>query len=75
MYKIVPFHASISSTGSGQDVATALQRVVDQEVSGGCVFVQIQELTTFIAGDAGCLGIGAKPGTTSSMSVVVFKKK
>ena len=75
VYKVVSFQASISSTGSGQDVAAALQRAIDQEATSGWEFVQIQELTTFVAGSSGCFGLGATPGTTTSMAVLVFKKK
>ena len=73
-YKVVSFQASISNTGSGQDVAAALQRAIDQEATSGWGFVQIQELTTFVAGSSGCFGFGATPGTTTSMAVLVFKK-
>jgi hypothetical protein len=75
VYKVVSFQASISSTGSGQDVAAALQRAIDQESASGWEFVQIQELTTFVAGNSGCFGLGATQGTTTSMAVLIFKRK
>jgi zinc-ribbon domain/Domain of unknown function (DUF4177) len=75
VYKVVSFQASISSTGSGQDVAAALQRAIDQEATSGWEFVQIQELTTFVAGNSGCFGLGATPGTTTSLAVLIFKRK
>jgi hypothetical protein len=75
MYKVVPFQAHISNTGSGQDLATGLQQIINQEASDGWSFVQIQELTTSIAGSSGCFGLGATPGTTVSMSVLIFQKK
>jgi hypothetical protein len=75
VYKVVSFQASISSTGSGQDVAAALQRAIDQEATSGWEFIQIQELTTFVAGSSGCFGLGATPGTTTSMAVLIFKRK
>jgi hypothetical protein len=75
VYKVVSFQASISNTGSGQDVAAALQRAIDQEAANGWEFVQIQELTTFVAGSSGCFGLGATPGTTTSMSVLIFNRK
>ena len=73
-YKVVSFQASISNTGSGQDVAATLQRTIDQEANSGWVFVQIQELTTFVSGNSGCFGLGATPGTTTSMAVLIFKR-
>ncbi len=75
MYKIVPFQAHISNAGSGQDLATGLQHIINQEASGGWTFVQIQELTTSIAGSSGCFGFGATPGTTVYLSVVIFQKQ
>jgi hypothetical protein len=75
VYKVVSFQASISNTGSGQDVAASLQRAIDQEATSGWEFIQIQELTTFVAGSSGCFGLGATPGTTTSMAVLIFKRK
>lgn len=75
MYKVVPFQAQISNAGSGQDLANGLQQIINQETSDGWDFAQIQELTTSIAGSSGCFGIGATPGTTASMSVLIFQKK
>jgi hypothetical protein len=74
VYKVVSFQASISNTGSGQDVATSLQRAIDREATSGWEFLQIQELTTFVAGNSGCFGLGATPGTTTSMAVLIFKR-
>ena len=74
MYKVVPFQASISSDGSSRDVANGLQSIIQSETASGWEFVQIQELTTFIAGTNGCFGLGATPGRTTSMAVVVFKQ-
>jgi hypothetical protein len=75
VYKVVSFQASISNTGSGQDVAAALQRAIDLEATSGWEFVQIQELTTFVSGNSGCFGLGATPGTTTSMAVLIFRRK
>jgi len=75
VYKVVPFQAHISNTGSGQDLATGLQQIINQETSAGWGFVQIQELTTSIAGSSGCFGFGATPGQTVYMSVLIFRKQ
>jgi len=75
MYKVVPFQAHIANTGSGQDLANGLQQIINQEAAGGWSFVQIQELTTSIAGTSGCFGFGATPGNTVYMSVLIFSKQ
>ena len=75
MYKVVPFQAHIANTGSGQDVATNLEQVITREVSAGWSFVQIQELTTSVAGSSGCFGLGATPSTTIYLSVLIFRKQ
>jgi hypothetical protein len=75
VYKVVPFQAHISNTGSGQELATGLQQIINQEATGGWSFVQIQELTTSIAGSSGCFGLGATPGTMIYMSVLIFRKQ
>lgn len=75
MYKVVPFQAHISNTGSGQDLAGGLQQIINHEATEGWAFVQIQELTTSVAGSSGCFGLGATPGTAVSMSVLIFQKQ
>lgn len=74
MYKVVPYQAHISHTGSGQDVASGIQQIINQETGSGWTFVQIQELTTFVAGSSGCFGLGATPGTTIYLTVLIFKQ-
>jgi hypothetical protein len=74
VYKVVPFQANISNTGSDKDLASGLQQIINQEAAGGWTFVQIQELTTAMAGSSGCFGLGATPGTTVYLSVLIFHK-
>jgi hypothetical protein len=74
VYHVVSFQASISHTGSHQDVAAGIQSIIEQETAAGWEFVQIQELTTFVAGSMGCFGLGATPAHTTSMAVLIFKK-
>ena len=74
MYNVIAFQASISHAGSPQDVAAGIQRIIDEQTAAGWDFVQVQELTTFVAGNMGCFGLGATPSTNISMAVLIFKK-
>jgi len=74
MYNVVSYKASIAHTGSGEDVAAALQQIIERETANGWEFVQVQELTTHVAGNMGCFGLGATPSFDTSLAILIFKK-
>jgi len=73
-YKVKPFIVKVGSNGSASDVATQVESYVRQETSDGWEFVSRGNIDTQIAGNAGCLGIGATPASSTSTMVLVFKK-
>ncbi len=73
-YKVVPFSASISSKGSAGDVAQQVQSCIQKETSSGWEFVSCGNIDTTIEGSNGCFGIGAKPSSSTSILVLVFKQ-
>jgi hypothetical protein len=73
-YKVKPFIARVSSQGSSTDVASQVESFINQETSDGWEFVSCGNIDTQIAGSNGCFGIGAKPASSSSTMVLVFKK-
>ena len=73
-YKAKPFIAKVSSKGNSEDVASQVQTFISQEATDGWEFVSCGNIDTQIAGSDGCFGIGAKPGTSTSIMVLVFKK-
>ena len=73
-YKVKPFIAKISGSGNASDVANQVQTFINQETADGWEFVSCGNIDTEIAGSSGCFGIGAKPSSSTSIMVLVFKK-
>lgn len=73
-YKVKPFIAKLSSKGSAADVASQVESFISQEASDGWEFVSCGNIDTQISGSNGCFGIGATPGSSTSIMVLVFKK-
>lgn len=73
-YKVLPFNANLKRNDSADGAARQLQQLIDSQRAEGYEYVGLEEITTNVEGTNGCLGIGAKPGFTASVSVAVFKK-
>jgi hypothetical protein len=74
-YKVIPFVASIDhKKGTSGHVAAQLQKLIDSNVAEGWNYVRLESVTTYVGPDAGCFGVGAKPGYSTSMQMVVFSK-
>jgi len=73
-YKVKPFIAKVSRQGSSEDVASQVQSFINQETSDGWECVSCGNIDTQIEGSNGCFGIGAKPGSSTSIMVLVFRK-
>ena len=73
-YKVVPFVASIANKGTADHAATQLELMVQQHAANGWQYVRLEHVTTSIAGNDGCFGLGATPARTTSVSMVVFQK-
>ncbi len=73
-YKVKPFIVKVSSKGSASDVASQVESFISQESSDGWEFVSCGNIDTQIEGSNGCFGIGAKPASSTSIMVLVFKK-
>ena len=73
-YKVLPFSARVGNKGTLGDVANQVESCIKQEAASGWEFVSCGNVDTTIAGTNGCFGIGAQPGSTTSIMVLVFKK-
>jgi hypothetical protein len=74
-YKVIPFAGALDQTKtSSQHVADQLQEVIAKEALDGWEYVRLESVSTWVAGDSGCFGIGGKPGFATSRQVIVFKK-
>lgn len=74
-YKVIPFVASINSkSGNSNHVADQLEEIIKHHSNQGWKYVRLESVSTFVQPDAGCFGLGAKPGYTTSRQMVVFSK-
>jgi len=73
-YKVVPFNANLTQNDSADVAARQLQNLIQTMQSQGYEYVSMEGIDTNVAGTNGCLGIGAKPGYSATVAVVVFRK-
>jgi len=74
-YKVIPFVALLNSkNGNSEHVAEQLESTIKSYTAQGWTYMGLESVTTFVQPDAGCFGLGAKPGYTTSNQMVVFKK-
>ena len=73
-YKIVPFVAQIARGTSSSEVAKQMQSIIDHNLAEGFHYMHMDSVEVYVAGTAGCFGIGAQLPFTTFYHVMVFKK-
>ncbi len=74
-YKVIPFVASIDAKkGTSEHVAQQLEELIKFHTNQGWEYIRLESVTTFVQPDAGCFGLGAKPGYTTTRQMIVFQK-
>ena len=73
-YKVVPFTASVGITEGAQQAATQLEALIHHYAQEGWDFVRLERVSTYIAGNNGCFGLGATPARMTSYSMAVLRK-
>lgn len=73
-FRVVPFVANVSSKEGAAAAARQLQDLCNANIGEGWEFMGLENVDTYIAGEAGCFGIGATPGRTVSYSMAVFRR-
>lgn len=73
-YKVVPFVASVQANEGAGAAARQLQDLCNANLADGWEFMGLENVDTFVAGNAGCFGIGATPGQAVSYSMAVFRR-
>ncbi len=74
-YIVIPFVAAIANNGTAAQAAEQLQLLIQNYSAQGYRYVRLEMVTTTVAGNAGCFGVGATPATTQSLSMVVFSRE
>ena len=73
-YKVVPFVAVITQDKDSATAASQLELLIQSYAKNGWEYVRLENVETYIQGDAGCFGIGATPPRATAYSMVVFKR-
>jgi len=74
-YKVVPFVASIDpKKGTTGHVAEQLEALIRLYTEKGWTYFALESVTTFVQPNAGCFGLGAQPGYTTTNQMVVFTR-
>jgi hypothetical protein len=71
-YKVIPFKASVSKTGTSNSVANQLQQTINSQTIDGWEYQGMKSISTFVAGSSGCFGFGSTAGYTTFVQVLVF---
>lgn len=74
-HKVIPFIPSIvRNKENSKEVAKQLEEVIDNYTNQGWEYIRLESVQTYIVPDAGCFGLGAKPGYTAYRQMIVFKR-
>lgn len=74
-YKVVPFTATLNlQKEKSTTVAEQLESLIIDANTRGWDYVRLESVSTYIQPDAGCFGIGGKPGYMASYQMVVFRR-
>lgn len=74
VYRVVPFVASINMYEGATQAAAQLEALIQSWTAQGWEYVRLESVETFVAGSAGCFGIGATPARVVSYSMAVFRQ-
>lgn len=74
-YKVVPFTAILNQKKETTNVvANQLENLIKQYNNEGWKYIRLESVSTYVQPDAGCFGLGAKPGYLASYQMVVFSR-
>ena len=73
-YKVVPFTANASRNDNTGTVAAQVQSIIDQYISNGWEYQRLETVETFVKPSNGCFGLGAQPGYTLGVQMLIFKR-
>jgi hypothetical protein len=75
-YKVVPFTATLDQKKEKTGVvANQLENLIAKFADLGWEYIRLESVSTYVQADAGCFGVGAKPGYMASYQMVVFCKE
>lgn len=74
-YKVVPFTATLDQKKETTGVvAEQLEGLIKRHAIQGWAYIRLESVSTYVQPDAGCFGLGAKPGHMAAYQMVVFSK-
>jgi hypothetical protein len=73
-YQVIPFVASMGSKKEKKTPSEQLEDLINTYTQQGWDYIRVESITTFVAGNSGCFGLGATPSHTTSRQMIVFRK-
>ena len=73
-YRVIPFVASVGTNEGATQAAAQLEALIKSWADQGWEYLRLESVATYVAGTAGCFGIGATPAQLVSHSMAVFKQ-
>lgn len=73
-YEVVPFVAKIGSQEGVGAAAAQLKTLINEYSGKGWQYMRVESVEINQAGNAGCFGFGATPGSVTRYDMVVFQR-
>ena len=74
-HKVVPFAAYIDlKKNTSSQIAERLEIEIKYHTYKGWKYVRVENITTFVHAELGCVGFGARPAQTLFTHLIVFEK-
>jgi hypothetical protein len=73
-YRVIPFVASVGTNEGSSQAAAQLEALIKSWADQGWEYVRLESVETYVAGNAGCLGLGATPAQLVSYAMAVFRQ-
>lgn len=73
-FRVVPFVASVAMNEGAAQAAAQLEALIKSWTDKGWEYVRLESVATYVAGSAGCFGLGATQAQLVSHSMAVFRQ-
>lgn len=74
-YKVVPFTATLNQQKETTSVvAGQLENLIKNFSNQGWEYVRLESVSTYVQPEAGCFGLGAKPGYMAAYQMIVLRR-
>ncbi|MDC7997038.1 hypothetical protein [Gilvibacter sediminis] len=72
-YKVIPFTPVLNPKGNKSEQASKqLEEMIVNYAERGWTYQRLESVSSFVHPEAGCFGLGGKPGYNLSLQMLVF---